>query len=52
MTRIVYDLAMLASLLLVSIGAGLQWGLPVGLMVGGGLMAAFTVLGIVLTQGR
>lgn len=52
MNRTVYDLSMLAALGLASAGAGLQWGLAVGLMVCGGLLAGFTVLGVVLTGGR
>lgn len=52
MSRIVYDLAMLAALLLCSVGAGLQWGLPTALMVAGVLLAAFTLLGAYITGGR
>lgn len=52
MNRTVYDLSMLAALGLCSAGAGLQWGVPVALLVAGGLLAAFTVLGVILSGGR
>lgn len=52
MSRRAYDLSMLAALLLGSIGAGLQWGLPVGLMAASGLVTAFTLLAFFLTGGR
>lgn len=44
--RAVFDICMLTSLLLVSTGARLQWGLPVGLMVAGTLLALFTLISL------
>ncbi len=49
--RIVYDICTLLGLLLCSAGAGLQWGLPVGLMVGGGLLIVLTLIAAT-TGGR
>ena len=36
----VFDIAMIVGSLLASVGAGMQWGLPVGLMTMGGLIIA------------
>lgn len=52
MNRKVYDASMLVALGLVAAGAGLQWGVPVGLMVGGGMLAAITVFSLYITGGR
>lgn len=52
MNRIVYDLCMVASLAMVTTGAMQQWGLALGLVVGGGTLAVLTVVGVILSGGR
>lgn len=53
MNPIVYNLSMLAGLLLVSVGVGL-WSLPGGLVTAGVLVIAITVYGVerILGVGR
>ncbi len=45
MNRIFYNGGLAAGALLASIGAGLQWGAGVGLMVAGVLVIALTLVG-------
>ncbi|MGE0674786.1 MAG: hypothetical protein AB7O64_17210 [Methylibium sp.] len=45
MNRLFYNGGLAAGALLASIGAGIQWGTGVGLMVGGGLLIALTLYG-------
>lgn len=52
MARIVYDACTLLGLLLCSAGAGLQWGLPVGLIVAGALLIVLTMVAVVIGGGR
>lgn len=39
----VFDIAMVVGTLLGSVGAGLQWGLPCGLMTAGALVIGITM---------
>lgn len=52
MARIVYDVCTLLGLLLCSAGAGLQWGLPVGLMVAGVLLIGLTMAAVFIGGRR
>lgn len=51
MNQFTYNVGILAGTALASIGAGLQWGLPVGLMVMGGQIVGLTLLAA-FTFGR
>ena len=48
MTRLVYNASLLAGLLLVAVGAALQWGVCVALVLSGLLLLVLTVVGAVL----
>ncbi len=51
MNQLMYNASILAGTALASIGAGLQWGVPVGLMVMGVLIVGLTLLAA-FTFGR
>lgn len=40
---ILRDACLVAGTVMASVGAGMQWGMPYGLMVGGALVIALTV---------
>lgn len=44
MSVLIFNATNAAGVALVSIGAGVQWGWPVGLMVSGGLVLALSLL--------
>lgn len=50
MSRLVYDASILVAWALLCAGAFVQWGLGYGLLVSGVALAAFTVVGVVLTR--
>lgn len=52
MTPLVFDLALLASLLLIGGGAAAQWGLPVGAIVAGFQLLICTYTTLILTRPR
>lgn len=49
MNQLTYNVGLLAGTAAVSAGAGLQWGLAVGLMAAGALVIALTLAGAALT---
>ena len=44
MNHLTYNASLAAGLLCASVGAGLQWGAPIGLMVAGAIILAATVV--------
>lgn len=52
MPLIVYNLSILLALVLIAVGSGAQWGWPIGCIVTGVLVIAFTFTGLLITQPR
>lgn len=44
----IYDISMLTGTVSVSVGAGCQWSLPVGVMTFGALVIALTMFGAII----
>lgn len=52
MNKHVYNLSLIIGVIFAAVGAGVQWGQGVGLMVFGGLVLAMTIYGVELAQRR
>lgn len=50
MNQKTYDLSLLAGTVLVAAGATASWGLPMGLLVTGGLVIGLTLFGALITK--
>lgn len=48
MNKLTYNVALLVGTSLASVGAGMQFGVAVGLMTAGGLLVGLTFAGVVL----
>jgi hypothetical protein len=51
MSAAVYNVSIALGLVLSAVGAGAQWGWPVGAMVGGALVLALTIVSARLAAG-
>lgn len=52
MNRLTYNISIALGTVLLGVGAGLQWGLAIGLMMFGALIVALTLYGTLLARRR